>query len=82
MGGRNTARRLRREANELLHRVIQLADSPVRLAWAWFDLARVLAWLGEPESEVVDACRRAIEAVPDEPRFTKWLADRQTRKRP
>jgi ATP-dependent DNA helicase RecG len=72
----NTRRRLNREALELLHRVVQLSDSPARSAWAWFDIARTLGWLRAPETEVQQACSRAIELLPEEPRFKEWLAER------
>ena len=71
-----TRRRLYREALELLHRVVQLADSPARTAWAWFDIAKALARLRSPETEVRQACLRAIELLPEEPRFKEWLAVR------
>ena len=71
-----TRRRLYREALELLHRVVQLADSPARTAWAWFDIARALAGLRSPETEVQQACQRALELLPEEPRFKEWLAER------
>ena len=51
-----TRRRLYREAIELLHRVVQLADSPCELAWARFDIAKALARLRSPETEVQQAC--------------------------
>jgi ATP-dependent DNA helicase RecG len=70
-------KRLNREAADLLRRVIALAsDQPARLAWAWFDLARVMAWLGEPETEVRNACRKAVEIEPAERRFREWLDER------
>lgn len=79
--GRAASRRLNREASELLRRAIALAESPVRRGWAWFDLAHVLARLKSPESEIRDACEHAINALPDEPRFGDWLAQRD-RKNP
>ena len=79
--GRTAQRRLNREARELLRRAIELADSPVRRAWAWYDLAQVLARLKAPESEIRDACHRATEALPGETRFGEWLAQREHRKR-
>jgi ATP-dependent DNA helicase RecG len=75
-----TVRRLYREALELLRRVVQLADNPVRSAWAWFDIARVSAWLRLPETEVIEACDRAIGLLPDEPRFQEWRRERERRK--
>ncbi len=66
-------RRLRRESLDLLERVLQLgADSRVRVAWVWFDLARTRAWLQEPEASVQDALERAITLDPGEDRFKRW----------
>ena len=62
-------RRLLTEARGLLERVIQLDASPARHAWAWRELARTLRWLWAPAREVEDAYHRAIELLPDEPRF-------------
>jgi ATP-dependent DNA helicase RecG len=74
---RETRRRLNREAEELLRRVLSLAaEQPTRAAWAWFDLARVMARLKEPETEVRQACKRAIELEPGEERFREWLSNR------
>ncbi|KKM12096.1 hypothetical protein SY88_05010, partial [Clostridiales bacterium PH28_bin88] len=64
-----TKKRLNREAAELLRRAIQLADNPVREAWCWFDLARILDWLRSPKSEIEAAFLKARSLVPDEPRF-------------
>jgi ATP-dependent DNA helicase RecG len=72
-----TKRRLNREAVELLRRVLSLApDQPTRLAWAWFDLARTMAWLGDPEAEIRRAAEKAIELEPGEPRFRNWIVGR------
>lgn len=67
---------LNREAVRLLRRVIAISTDRTRTAWAWYDLARTLAWLREPESEVRIACEKAIELAPEEPRFRDWLAQR------
>jgi ATP-dependent DNA helicase RecG len=76
-GGTNLQkRRLNQEAQELLNRVIQLAENPVRTAWAWYDLARTLAWLGAPESDVRNAVSMAIQLLPAEDRFARWLNSR------
>ena len=69
----DSRRRLLNEARSLLERVIQLDASPVRHAWAWRELARVRNWLKAPAREVEDAYRRAIELLPDEPRFAQEL---------
>jgi ATP-dependent DNA helicase RecG len=72
-GGKDypTKKRLNQESVELLHRAIQLATDPVREAWCWYDLARTLAWLREPSSDVEAAFLRAITLRADEPRFKK-----------
>ena len=74
-----TKKRLNQEAAELLHRAIQLATDPVRVAWCWFDLARTLAWLREPATDIEAAYLRAIALRPDEPRFKRaydeWKKD-------
>ena len=66
-------RRFLNEARTLLERVIQLDASPARHAWAWRELARTRDWLRAPSREVEDAYRRAIELLPDEPRFAQEL---------
>ena len=68
---RDSNRRFLTEARGLLERVIQLDASPARHAWAWRELARTLHWLRAPIREVEDAWRRAIELLPDEPRFVR-----------
>ena len=70
---RDSNRRLLTEARALLERVIQLDASPARHAWAWRELARTLRWLRAPAREVEGAWRRAIELLPDEPRFAREL---------
>jgi ATP-dependent DNA helicase RecG len=65
-------RRLNEEAKNLLRRVIQLADHPVRAAWAWSDLAKCLSFVDAPGSEVLEAYQKAIELAPEEPRFKEW----------
>jgi ATP-dependent DNA helicase RecG len=78
---RDTAvrRRLNRESEELLRRALRLSDQPVRQAWCWFDLAKVLSWLRAPVKEIEDAFQRAIALQPQESRFTR--AHRQWRNR-
>ena len=61
------------EARSLLERVIQLDASPTRHAWAWRELARALRWLRAPISDVEAAYRKAIELLPEEPRFVSEL---------
>ena len=70
---RASNRRFLMEARDLLERVIQLDASPTRRAWAWRELARTLGWLKMPSREVKDAYRKAIELLPNEPRFVKEL---------
>jgi ATP-dependent DNA helicase RecG len=78
---RNDVRkRLNREAVELLRRAIQLTDDHVRKAWCWFDLARNLAWLRVPETEILQAYSKATELLPDEPRFQDWYQGWKNRK--
>ena len=60
---------LSRQAVELLRRAIPLTDDPTRKAWCWFDLARTLAWLREPNSDVEHAYRQAMALKPNENRF-------------
>jgi len=69
---RQARHRLNQEARELLHQAILLADNDLRKGWAWCDLARCLAHLRAPESEIRNAYAKAIDLVPDEPRFTEW----------
>lgn len=66
------ARRLDREALELLHRVIQLSDDDVRKAWCWYDIARVSGFLHFPKSQLLSAINKAIELLPHESRFISW----------
>ena len=68
-----TKKQLNREAVELLRRAIQLSDDSVRNAWCWFDLAKTLAWLRAPETEVLQAYSKAIELLPHETRFVDWF---------
>ena len=68
---RDSNRRFLTEARTLLDRVVQMDTSPARHAWAWRELARTLDWLRSPVREVEDAWRRAIELLPDEPRFVR-----------
>ena len=69
----NSNRRFLTEARELLERVVQLDAPPTRHAWAWRDLARSLDWLQAPIREVEESYRKAIELLPDEPRFVQEL---------
>ena len=71
---RESNRRFLTEARTLLERVIQLDASQERHAWAWRDLARASHRLRAPMRDVEDAYARAIELLPDEPRFARELA--------
>ena len=66
---RDSNRRFLTEARALLERVLRLDASPTRHAWAWREMARTLNWLQAPFGEVEAAWRRAIDLLPDEPRF-------------
>ena len=70
---REPNRRFLMEARALLERVIQLDASPTRHAWAWRELARTLNWLRAPVREVEGAYRKAIDLLPDEPKFVQEL---------
>jgi ATP-dependent DNA helicase RecG len=66
--------RLLGEAREMLRRVLQMDAPPARHAWAWFELGRVLGWLGEPEPEIRRAFENANKLLPGEARFKAELA--------
>jgi len=76
---RYVKKRLNQEAAELLRRAIQLSDDTVRTAWCWFDLAKTSSWLRSPETEILNAYSKAMELLPDEPKFRenyeKWKAN-------
>lgn len=76
----HTKKRLNREAVELLRRAIQLSDDKVRNAWCWFDLAKTLNWLRASETEILQAYSRAMELLPDEPRFRESYEARRSKK--
>jgi ATP-dependent DNA helicase RecG len=46
---------------------------PMRHAWAWRDLGRVLKWLKAPMGDVKNAYYRAIDLLPEEKRFQEEL---------
>ena len=75
-------RKLNQEARELLHQAILLAESDLRRGWAWCDLAHCLTHLKASDSEIRDAYAKAIELVPDEPRFKEWRDQWMKRARP
>ena len=72
-------RRFLAEARTLLERVLQLDATPARHAWAWRDLARTRNWLKAPRRDVEEAYRRAMELLPDEPRFARERNEIRTR---
>ena len=74
----DSSRRFLGEARTLLERTLQLDASSARHAWAWRDLARTLNWLRLPVRDVEDAYRKAIELLPDEPRFIRELKSIRT----
>ena len=45
---------------------------PVRASWAWFDIAKVRAFLQDPEASIEDALSRALQLNPGEPQFHDW----------
>jgi ATP-dependent DNA helicase RecG len=76
-------KRLTKDAVELLRRAIQFSDDNIRNAWCWYDLAKALAWLRSPESEILQAFRKAMELSPNEARFHEsyetWESKRKKR---
>ncbi|MBI3683453.1 MAG: putative DNA binding domain-containing protein [Acidobacteria bacterium] len=84
-GDRATNRRLVKEAEELLHRALQLSESEVRRGWCWFDLARVLEWLKKPVTETEEAFLQAKTFLPREERienaYRKWKSQQTARRR-
>jgi len=73
-------RRLLAQARELLERVLQLPASRVRHAWAWREMARTLNWQKAPIGDAEDAYRKAIELLPEEPRFVRELEQLRNRR--
>lgn len=73
-------KKLTREAVELLRRAISLSDDEVRKAWCWYEMAKSLAWLRVPKSEIEQAYGKALEILPNETRFKEdfqyWLNNR------
>ena len=70
---RDVSKRLLREAREMLERVVQMEAPPVRRAWAYYDLGRVLNWSKAPVSEVRRAFTEACRLQPEERRFIEAL---------
>ncbi|MDM8550605.1 putative DNA binding domain-containing protein [Desulfobacterales bacterium HSG2] len=64
-------KKLTRDGVELFRRAIQLSDDTIRNAWCWYHLAKSLAWLRSPDTEVSQAYGKAMELLPDEERFKR-----------
>ncbi len=69
-----TKKRLTAEAIELYRRAIQLSNDEEQQAWCFFNIARALAWLRAPETEIETAYSKAIALLPQEHRFVEWHA--------
>lgn len=76
-GGRkmdsDASKRLLREAREMLERVVQMDAPPMRRAWAYYDMGRVLKWSKAPISEIRRAFTEACRLQPEENRFHEAL---------
>lgn len=70
-----TAQRLTQEAIELLRGIIPLTIDRTRLAWCYYDLARAMARLKEPVSQIESAYRHAIDLLPSEKQFQQGYRD-------
>lgn len=70
----HTVRRLQGEATELLRRAIALYGDGSQKAWCYFDLARTLMWLREPNHQVENAYQSAIDILPGERAFREAFA--------
>ncbi|MGC8492346.1 MAG: ATP-binding protein [Syntrophobacteraceae bacterium] len=70
---RDVSKRLLREAREMLERVAQMEAPPMRRAWAYYDLGKVLKWSKAPISEVRRAFTEACRLQPEERRFIEAL---------
>ena len=70
---RQVRKRLLHEAAEFLERVVQMDAPAIRHAWAYFDLGRVLRWMGRPKGDVVRAIEHAVRLAPGEAQFRREL---------
>lgn len=71
---RAAKKNLNQDAATILRRVLSLSnDQPLRAAWAWFDLARTLQWLGEPSVEIRTAIEKAKALGNVDPRLLKQI---------
>jgi tetratricopeptide (TPR) repeat protein len=68
----STSRKLTAEAIELYRRAIQLSNDEEQKAWCFFNVARALAWLRAPETEIQSAYAKAVALLPQEHRFREW----------
>ena len=68
-------RHLLNEARSLLNRVTQLDSSRTCHAWAWREMGRTLECLGAPVKDARAAYSKAIELLPDEPRFIQEMEE-------
>lgn len=66
-------RRLLVEARGMLQRVVQMDAPRARLAWAWYDLGRVLRSSSASWAEIRHAFERAVELEPGNDRFVAAL---------
>ena len=57
----------------MLERVVQMEAPPVRRAWAWYDLGRVLRWSKAPVFEIRRAFSEACRLQPEESCFCEAL---------
>ncbi|RLC13707.1 MAG: hypothetical protein DRI57_15745 [Deltaproteobacteria bacterium] len=75
-----TKKRLTRDGVEQLRRAIQLSDNDIRNGWCWYNLAKSLAWLRSPATEISEAYKKAMALLPDEYRFrrdyNRWMRRR------
>jgi len=80
-----TSKKLVKEAVELLRSIIPSILDRTRLAWCHYDLARAMARLKEPLSEIETAYQKAIELLPTEKQFQQglrdWIAQQQSDER-
>ncbi len=78
-------KKLTRDGVELFRRAIQLSDDDIRNAWCWYNLAKSLAWLRSPDTEVSQAYQRGMELLPNEERFKRdyerWMNRRDKTER-
>ena len=66
---KDVSQRLAKEAVELLQRGLQLFEECNQKGWCWFELARALAFLKEPKSEIERAYLQALSICPNEKVF-------------